>query len=164
MLLQLKYSNLLPKNPLKSPVISLIFQLPNNRQNPNRNPSSSPLFFFNFPGAICGGNCCNNATELELRDKAAGMFEQLLHHHTSSLRGVLETNAKQFQSEYPSFWGTAERISGYGRVKSKRARMPFYANHWAKSRKSLLGVRPKYIFVAINNLSYANSSGSAQKL
>jgi len=40
--------------------------------------------------------------------------------------------------------------------------MPFYANHWAKSLKSLLGVRPKYIFVAINNLSYANSSGSAQ--
>ncbi|XP_017071789.1 division abnormally delayed protein [Drosophila eugracilis] len=49
-------------------------------------------------GAVCGGSCCNNATELELRDKAAGMFEQLLHHHTSSLRGVLETNAKQFQS------------------------------------------------------------------
>ncbi|XP_017000009.2 division abnormally delayed protein [Drosophila takahashii] len=49
-------------------------------------------------GAICGGNCCNNATELELRDKAAGKFELLLHHHTSSLRGILEKNAKQFQS------------------------------------------------------------------
>ncbi|XP_016991374.2 division abnormally delayed protein [Drosophila rhopaloa] len=52
---------------------------------------------YNEKGAICGGSCCNNATELELRDKAAAMFKNLLHHHTSSLRGVLETNAKQFQ-------------------------------------------------------------------
>ncbi|XP_016933033.3 division abnormally delayed protein [Drosophila suzukii] len=49
-------------------------------------------------GAICGGSCCNNATELELRDKAAGKFEELLHHHTISLRGILEKNANQFQS------------------------------------------------------------------
>ncbi|ALC44873.1 maker768, partial [Drosophila busckii] len=47
--------------------------------------------------AICGGNCCNNATELELRQKASGKFEQLLHHHTSSLRGILESTASQFQ-------------------------------------------------------------------
>ncbi|KAH8371817.1 hypothetical protein KR093_008982, partial [Drosophila rubida] len=53
---------------------------------------------YNEKGAICGGNCCNNATELELRDKASGKFEQLLHHHTSSLRGILETTASQFQS------------------------------------------------------------------
>lgn len=50
-------------------------------------------------GATCGGSCCSNATELELRHKAAGKFEQLLHHHTSSLRGILETTASQFQSE-----------------------------------------------------------------
>ncbi|KAH8258753.1 hypothetical protein KR038_007716, partial [Drosophila bunnanda] len=54
--------------------------------------------FHSEKGAICGGSCCNNATEVELRDKAAGKFELLLHHHTSSLRGVLETNVKQFQS------------------------------------------------------------------
>ncbi|XP_060660807.1 division abnormally delayed protein [Drosophila nasuta] len=53
---------------------------------------------YNEKGAICGGNCCNNATELELRDKASDKFEQLLHHHTSSLRGILETTATQFQS------------------------------------------------------------------
>lgn len=52
---------------------------------------------YNEKGAVCGGSCCNNATESQLREKASGMFEQLLHHHTSSLRGVLETNAKQFQ-------------------------------------------------------------------
>ncbi|XP_030572744.1 division abnormally delayed protein [Drosophila novamexicana] len=53
---------------------------------------------YNEKGAICGGSCCSNATELELRQKAAGKFEQLLHHHTSSLRGILETTASQFQS------------------------------------------------------------------
>ncbi|XP_017955034.1 division abnormally delayed protein [Drosophila navojoa] len=53
---------------------------------------------FNEKGATCGGSCCSNATELELRHKAAGKFEQLLHHHTSSLRGILETTASQFQS------------------------------------------------------------------
>lgn len=54
-------------------------------------------------GATCGGSCCSNATELELRHKAAGKFEQLLHHHTSSLRGILETTASQFQSEYSTY-------------------------------------------------------------
>ncbi|KAH8415458.1 hypothetical protein KR222_000197, partial [Zaprionus bogoriensis] len=53
---------------------------------------------YNEKGAICGGNCCNNVTEQELRHKAAGKFEQLLHHHTSSLRGILETTASLFQS------------------------------------------------------------------
>ncbi|XP_068148714.1 division abnormally delayed protein [Drosophila tropicalis] len=53
---------------------------------------------YNEKGAICGGNCCNNATEQELRQKASGKFEQLLHHHTSSLRGILDETAKQFQS------------------------------------------------------------------
>ncbi|XP_034659385.1 division abnormally delayed protein [Drosophila subobscura] len=52
----------------------------------------------NEKGAICGGSCCSNATEMELRQKASGMFEQLLHHHTSSLRGILADNANQFQS------------------------------------------------------------------
>lgn len=56
--------------------------------------------FIFFSGATCGGNCCNNVTEQELRQKAADKFEQLLHHHTSSLRGILETTASQFQSEY----------------------------------------------------------------
>ncbi|XP_030385073.1 division abnormally delayed protein [Scaptodrosophila lebanonensis] len=49
-------------------------------------------------GAVCGGSCCNNATELELRHKATGEFERLLHHHTNSLRGILESTASLFQS------------------------------------------------------------------
>ncbi|EDW36497.1 GL10347 [Drosophila persimilis] len=56
---------------------------------------------YNEKGAICGGNCCNNATELELRQKAAGMFEQLLHHHTSSLRWILADNANPIPESRP---------------------------------------------------------------
>ena len=51
-------------------------------------------------GAICGGHCCTNATELELRKKSTGEFERLLHHHTNSLRGILESTANLFQSEW----------------------------------------------------------------
>ncbi|KAL7733338.1 hypothetical protein ACLKA6_004834 [Drosophila palustris] len=40
--------------------------------------------------ATCGGSCCNNATEEELRHKASDKFVTVLHHHTSSLRGILE--------------------------------------------------------------------------
>ncbi|XP_069967779.1 division abnormally delayed protein isoform X2 [Bactrocera oleae] len=52
---------------------------------------------FEEKGAICGGHCCTNATELELRKKSTGEFERLLHHHTNSLRGILESTANLFQ-------------------------------------------------------------------
>uniref|UniRef100_A0A1A9UP60 Uncharacterized protein n=1 Tax=Glossina austeni TaxID=7395 RepID=A0A1A9UP60_GLOAU len=47
--------------------------------------------------SICGGLCCTNATEIELRKKATIEFERLLHHHTKSLRGILESTANWFQ-------------------------------------------------------------------
>ncbi|XP_034483544.1 division abnormally delayed protein isoform X2 [Drosophila innubila] len=53
--------------------------------------------FFNEKGAVCGGSCCNNDTEKELRLKASKKYEDLLHHHTNSLRGILETTVENFQ-------------------------------------------------------------------
>ncbi|KAM8709001.1 hypothetical protein ACLKA7_015897 [Drosophila subpalustris] len=61
--------------------------------------------YLNFPltvaaarnRATCGGSCCNNATEEELRHKASDKFVTVLHHHTSSLRGILEDTAETFQ-------------------------------------------------------------------
>ncbi|XP_037956509.1 division abnormally delayed protein-like [Teleopsis dalmanni] len=50
-------------------------------------------------GAVCGGNCCANSTETELRHKATTEFERLLHHHTESLRGILESTANLFQGK-----------------------------------------------------------------
>uniref|UniRef100_A0A0A1XKY6 Division abnormally delayed protein n=1 Tax=Zeugodacus cucurbitae TaxID=28588 RepID=A0A0A1XKY6_ZEUCU len=52
---------------------------------------------FEEKGALCGGHCCTNSTELELRKKSTGEFERLLHHHTNSLRGILESTANLFQ-------------------------------------------------------------------
>ncbi|XP_054732311.1 division abnormally delayed protein [Anastrepha obliqua] len=49
-------------------------------------------------GHICGGQCCTNATELELRQKSTAVFERLLHHHTKSLSGILVSTANLFQS------------------------------------------------------------------
>ncbi|XP_059218906.1 division abnormally delayed protein [Stomoxys calcitrans] len=53
---------------------------------------------FNEKGAQCGGHCCTNSTEIELRKKAAADFERSLHHHTKSLRGILESTANLFES------------------------------------------------------------------
>ncbi|XP_058987715.1 division abnormally delayed protein [Musca domestica] len=53
---------------------------------------------FNEKGAQCGGHCCTNSTENELKKIASADFERSLHHHTKSLRGVLESTAKHFQS------------------------------------------------------------------
>ncbi|XP_004525364.1 division abnormally delayed protein [Ceratitis capitata] len=52
---------------------------------------------FEEKGAICGGHCCTNATESELRLKSTAEFERLLHHHTNSLRGILKSTANLFQ-------------------------------------------------------------------
>ncbi|KAM7357577.1 division abnormally delayed protein [Cochliomyia hominivorax] len=53
---------------------------------------------FNEKGSQCGGQCCSNSTEIDLRKKATTEFERLLHHHTKSLRGILESTASLFQS------------------------------------------------------------------
>ncbi|XP_065358934.1 division abnormally delayed protein [Calliphora vicina] len=53
---------------------------------------------FNEKGSQCGGQCCSNSTEIDLRQKATTKFERLLHHHTKSLRGILESTANLFQS------------------------------------------------------------------
>lgn len=49
-------------------------------------------------GSICNGHCCSNSTETQLRQKAKSDFERLLHHHTRSLRGMLESTANLFQN------------------------------------------------------------------
>ncbi|XP_075160876.1 division abnormally delayed protein [Haematobia irritans] len=53
---------------------------------------------FNEKGSQCGGHCCTNSTEIELRKMAAADFERSLHHHTKSLRGILESTANLFES------------------------------------------------------------------
>lgn len=57
-------------------------------------------FLFFILGSICGGQCCSNSTEIDLRKKATNEFERLLHHHTKSLRGILESTANLFQCKY----------------------------------------------------------------
>lgn len=68
---------------------------------------------YDLRGSICGGHCCSNATESELKLKSTTDFERLLHHHTKSLRGILETTSSSFRNHVLELTNQSENKTLY---------------------------------------------------
>lgn len=57
-------------------------------------------FTFVHTGPICGGHCCDNATEQELTITSSNQFANNLRIHTQNLRRTLEKTAETYKGKW----------------------------------------------------------------